>query len=104
MHTQVVTMYVGATTLDWARIGDTAFGLMHGGLLVAVAYWDRSHVAETPGGEPVATNPGFSWVACGAPLDHFFLFEAREPSDSDWTRARDQAARAYFASSAAEHR
>jgi hypothetical protein len=89
-------MYVEATSLQWARIGRSAFGLMHRGHFVALVYWDNAGVAETATGDPIVTDPGFSWVACAAPLDHFFLLEAREPSDAGWQQARDQAARAYF--------
>jgi hypothetical protein len=45
----------------------------------------------------VVVEAGFSWVATDAPWEHFYLFEAPEPSGRDWEHARREAAFGYAA-------
>jgi hypothetical protein len=86
-------------TLDWVEIGRSAFGLVHDGRVVAIVYWRGADAAEVEGldGEPVVVEAGFSWVATDAPWEHFYLFEAPEPSGRDWEHARREAAFGYAA-------
>jgi hypothetical protein len=85
-------------TLDWVAVGPGAFGLVWDGRIMALVYWERAGVAQRsgPGGEPVVTDPGFSWVPVDLPWEHFYLFQAPNPVEGDWARARELAARAYF--------
>jgi hypothetical protein len=86
-------------TLDWVEIGRSAFGLVHDGRVVALVYWRGADAAVVEGldCEPVVVEAGFSWVPTDAPWDHFYLFEAPEPSRREWERARREAAFGYVA-------
>jgi hypothetical protein len=92
-------MAVESITLEWVEVGRSAFGLVHDGRVVALVYWRGADVAEVGGldCEPVVVEAGFSWVPSDAPWDHFYLFEAPEPSECDWDCARREAAVGYFA-------
>lgn len=85
-------------TLQWVSVGAGAFGLVLAGHIVALVYWEGPDVAELggPGGEPVVTDAGFSWVPVDRPWEHFYLFETSNPGEGDWARAREFAARAYL--------
>ena len=85
-------------TLNWVAVGERAFGMVFSGRIVALVYWESTDVAETggPGGEPVVTDAGFAWVPADLPWEHFYLFQAPNPAESDWARARELAARAFF--------
>ena len=83
------------TTLDWVAIGTGAFGLVLFGHIVALVYWEGADVAEADG-EPVVTEPGFSWVPADRPWEHFYLFAVPSPDEDGWAQARALAARAYL--------
>lgn len=89
---------VAPPTLSWVAVGGSAFGLVYLERIVALVYWERADVAELggPGGDPVVTDAGFSWVPVDQPWEHFYLFEAPDPRDGAWEQARVQAAHAYF--------
>jgi hypothetical protein len=92
-------MAVESITLEWVEVGRSAFGLVYAGRVVALVYWRGADAAEVAGVhcEPVVVDAGFSWMPGDAPWDHFYLFEAPEPSPSDWERARREAACGYLA-------
>jgi hypothetical protein len=92
-------MAVESIRLEWVEVGTSAFGLVHDGRVVALVYWRGPGAARIDGldFEPVVVEAGFSWVPSDSPWDHFYLFEAREPSQRDWERARRGAASGYFA-------
>jgi hypothetical protein len=92
-------MAAESLTLDWVEVGRSAFGLVHDGRVVALVYWRGADAGELEGFdcEPVVVDAGFSWVPSDAPWDHFYLFEAPEPSEGDWERARRAAALSYVA-------
>jgi hypothetical protein len=81
----------GPNALDWVPLGEHACGLVHGGRVVAVVYWQD---ARSDGEDEHA---GFWWVPADLPVDHFSLFAAPSPADADWARARARAADAYVA-------
>jgi hypothetical protein len=92
-------MAVESITLEWVEVGRSAFGLVHDERVVALVYWRGADAAVVEGldCEPVVVEAGFSWVPTDAPWDHFYLFEASEPSKRDWERARRDAAFSYLA-------
>lgn len=94
-----MTIEAEPITLDWVAVGTSAFGLVFTGQIVALVYWQGADVAELDGprGDPVVTDAGFSWVPADRPWEHVYLFQAPNPAEADWGRARELAARAYFA-------
>jgi hypothetical protein len=92
-----MTMSIQAepSTLHWVAVGGAAYGLVLGGRIVALVYWEDADVAEADG-EPVVTDAGFTWVLSHRPWEHFYLFPAGDPEPSHWARARGAAAAAYF--------
>jgi hypothetical protein len=73
--------------LDWIPLGEHACGLVFGGRIVALVYWQDA--------EPEHSGAGFWWVPADLPVDHFSLFAASNPTAMDWARAREHAANAY---------
>ena len=90
-----MTITTPSITLAWVAVGEAAYGLVLGGRVVALVYWERANVAELDG-DPVVTDAGVLWVPTELPWEHYYLFAAPSVSDEDWVRAREQAARAYF--------
>jgi hypothetical protein len=87
----------GPGTLEWVALGTRACGLVFAGRIVAVVYWHGAEDAELRehSGAPDVGEAGFSWVPADLAVDHFVLFEAPNPQESDWIRARELAAGAY---------
>jgi hypothetical protein len=86
------------SSLDWAQVGAWTFGLVFAGRIVALVYWQGAEVADLGGPDValVARDAGFAWVPADLPVDHFFLFEAPNPAEDDWIRARALTAEAYL--------
>jgi hypothetical protein len=92
-----MSLHAELSTLHWVAVGVAAFGLVLGGRIVAIVYWEGADVAELAAdGEPVVTEPGFTWVWAQQPWEHFYLFPAPDPVPEAWERAREEAARAYL--------
>jgi hypothetical protein len=83
----------GPNSLDWIPLGEHACGLVFGGRIVALVYWQGA----PPGGDHGSGEAGFWWVPAELPVDHFSLFAASYPDQADWARARERAAEAYAA-------
>jgi hypothetical protein len=77
--------------LEWIPLGEHACGLVFGGRVVALVYWQDAQ----PGGEHEHSAAGFWWVPADLPVDHFSLFAASNPTAVEWARAREHAAIAY---------
>src|SRR4051812_44343060 len=75
----------GPNTLDWIPLGEHACGLVFGGRIVALVYWQGA----PPGGDHGSGEAGFWWVPAELPVDHFSLFAASYPDAADWARARE---------------
>jgi hypothetical protein len=73
--------------LDWIPLGEQACGLVFGGRVVALVYWQDAQSEHS--------GAGFWWVPADLPVDHFSLFAASDPTPTDWERAREGAAHAY---------
>jgi hypothetical protein len=81
----------GSNSLSWVQLGEHACGLVFGGRIVAVVYWQDAQ----PGDDE--HRAAFWWVPAELPVDHFSLFASSNPSEADWARARERAADAYVA-------
>ena len=45
--------------------------------------------------QQTADDAGFARVPADLPWEHYYLFQAPNPAEDDWVRARELAARAY---------
>ena len=88
----------GPNSLEWVALGTRACGLVSAGRIVALVYWLGTDDAALDEGSvlPAVGEAGFFWVPAGLPVDHFSLFKAPNPAESDWVRARELAARSYL--------
>ena len=87
------------SNLGWVPVRELTFGLVFAERIVALVYWQGAEMADLggPDGAPMARAAGFAWVPADLPVEHFFLFEAPNPAEHDWIRARELAAEGYFA-------
>jgi hypothetical protein len=62
--------------LEWVELGESAFGLVLSGRIVALVYWHEADVVESDG-RSVMTQAGLSWGADGRALGA--LLSLRDP-------------------------
>jgi hypothetical protein len=82
----------GPNSIDWVPLGNRACGLVFGGRIVALIYWQGPRSGE----DHAHSDGGFWWVPAELPVDHFWLFAASDPGKTEWALARERAVDAYL--------